>query len=310
MCSDFDGFLDTFESENTAKVVRSLRKIGEHDYSRCTPILLEEIILGLKPNSPKAITTIVYILSLYAKYLGNNDMLNMIQDIDRNVIWSLAKPNAEKKFISHVEFLRAYNDIEKYEEYNSLYIQTLFRCLYDGIYNDDMSVIKNLRASDINENIVTLKDDSGKEHLLYVSDRLEEDLVKLGSIDTWSRKNRYGECKIKTIGKYKDSCFKVENRQGSLENAYRFSYYRILRKISKEYIGRSVLPLQIYVSGIVYRISLVLKDYGITMEEAFADNNKSKLIRGIILDELQRSNCDTEIRNFRELVKGHIDVFC
>lgn len=124
MRSDFDGFLDTFESENTAKVVRSLRKIGEYDYSRCTPILLEGIILGLKPNSQKAITTIVYILSLYARYLGNNDMLNMIQDIDRNVIWSLAKPNAEKKFISHVEFLRAYNDIEKYEEYNSLYIQT------------------------------------------------------------------------------------------------------------------------------------------------------------------------------------------
>ena len=29
----------------------------------------------------------------------------------------------------------------------------------------------------------------------------------------------------------------------------------------------------------------------------------------IISDELKRSMCDTPVRNFREMVKGHIDIF-
>lgn len=309
MRNDFERFLNTFESENTAKVAASLRKIGEYDYSGCTPMMIEEVVLGMNPNSPKAITTILYMLSLYAKFLGKNDMYHIIQDMDRSVLWSLAKPNAARKFISHLEYQRVYEDIERYEEYNSLYIKTLFRCLYDGIYCDDMSVIKNLRASDVAENIVTLRPDEVEGYSIVVSDRLAEDLVKLGSVDTWSRNNRYGECRIKTLGKYEDSCFKVENRKGSAENAYRFSYYRILRKISKDYIGYGLLPLQLYVSGIAHRVSAELNDNGISMEDAFANNNKSRLVNGIIADELARSYYDIEVRNFRELVKGHIDVF-
>lgn len=310
MNKNFDDFINSLNSSNTAKVVRSLQKIGDYDYSNCTPVDLEQIILEMKPNSPKAITTIVYVLSLYAKFMENENLYHMVQDIDRNAVWLIAKPNAPKKFISHSDFESVYHDVGVYEEHNSFYQQTLFRCLYEGIYSDDMSVVKNLKASDVKEGLVTLHDDSGKSYDLAVSEKLSSDLNKLGSIDVWERNNRYGVCKITTQGLYKDSCFKVENRKGSKEYSYRYSYYRMLRKISKEYVGYNLLPLQIYVSGIMYRIGLELKSVGITIEEAFSNKNKDRTVNRIISNELVRCNCDTEVKNFREMVKGHLDVFC
>ena len=309
MNDNFMNFVNTLESPNTIKVVNSLQAIGQYDYSECTPVDLEQIILSIHPNSPKAIITICYVMGLYAKYLDDDKLYHMIQDIDRNSLWLMAKPNAPKKFISHSSFEEVYHDVGVYEDLNSFYYQTLFRCLYEGIYTDDMSVIKNLRASDVNGNKVTLREDNGHSYDLIVSIELANNLRDLGSIDVWERKNRYGVCQIKTTGLYFDSCFKVENRKDSSEYTYRYSYYRILRKIAKEYLEYNLLPLQIYISGMMYRIGLKLQEHDISLEEAFADQNRDRLVSKIISEELIRCNCDTEIRNFRQAVKGHLDVF-
>lgn len=309
MSQNFEGFLSTFESPNTSKVIKSLSAIGEHDYTDCTPIDLQQIILDLNPNSPKSATTMIYVLGLYAKYLGNDDMYHMTRDLDRNALWELAKPSAKKKFISHSAFEKVVKDIELYEEYNSIYISTLFRSIYEGIYNDDMSVVKNLRAGDVTENNLSLNPDNRKKYFLYVSDRLAADLIKLGKLDVWQRNNRYGTCNIKIQGVHKDSCFKVENRKGSQEYSYRFTYYRILRKVAKDYVGYGLLPLQLFVSGIMYRIRLELEKSDIDLTEAFSANNKSRLVGSVISDELERCNYDITVRNFREMVRGHIDVF-
>ncbi len=309
MSDDFTRFVGTVESQNTIRVVNSLKAIGEYDYSNCTPIDLEQIILNMKPNSPKAIVTICYVLGLFSKYLKNNQLYHMIQDIDKNALWLMAKPNAQKKFISHASFKEVCHDIGVYEDFNSFYYQTLFRCLYEGIYNDDMSVIKNLRASDVHGNIVTLYEDNGNSYNIDVSEEFAQSLIELGSIDTWERKNRYGVCQIKMNGLHSDSCFKVESRKDSSEYSYRFSYYRILRKISKDYLEYNLLPLQLYISGIMYRIGLKLKENNIDLEDAFADQNRDKLVNKIVTSELARCNCSTEVRNFRQIVKGHLDVF-
>lgn len=360
----YKNFVETLGSDNTKKVATSLSKIGEHDYENCTPIDIEQIILSMNPNSPKAITTISYMLSLYAKYLGNDDMQNMVRDIDRNALWSMAKPMANKKFISNNVFENAYKDIGIYEEYNSLYIQTLFRAVYEGIYCDDMSVLKNLRGSDVYEkpsngkfsnfqnkelpggkfsyeqnkelldgkffnfqneklpsgkflkirnekyqSMVKLREDSGYEYELCISNELAENLMKLSEINTWERRNRFGTCHIKTTGIHEDSCFKVETRKDSSEYSYRYTYYRILRKISKEYLEYNLLPLQLYISGIMHRIKINLEGYDISMEEAFSNGNRNRIVGKVISDELKRCNCSTEVKNFREMVMGHLDVF-
>lgn len=307
---DYNSFIDSIESKNTAKIARSLSIIGEYNYDDIIPPVIEHIVLETKPNSPKDITTVLYIMSLYAKYIGNDDMYYMIRGIDRKLLWVKAKPMAKDKFISNKEFIYICDDIIKHEEHNAKYLQVLFRCVYDGIYSDDMSVLKNLRKSDINGDIVTLRYDSGYTHNIEVSSELAEDLKELSANVHWWRNNRYGSYKIDVSGKYKDSCFKVENRNGSDDYSYRYSYYRTLRKISKEYIGRHITPLQLYVSGIMHRISTQLNSYDINLEDAFADNNKDRLVGKIISDELKRTGYSVEVRNFREMVKGHLDIFC
>lgn len=309
MSDIFKRFIETLETPNTIKVVNSLQVIGQYNYTNCTPDKLNEIILGMKPNSPRAITTICYVLGLYAKFLEDDGLYQMIQDVDRKKLWAIAKPSASKKFISHSDFKDVYHAIGVYEELNSFYYQTLFKCLYEGIYNDDMSVIKNLRASDIDNNVVTLREDNGRSYSIEISKEFAMDLKELSSVNTWERKNRYGVFGMKIDGLHYDSCFKVESRKESSEYSYRFSYYRMLRKISKDYLEYNLLPLQLFISGMMYRIRLKLQEHDISLEEAFADQNRDRLVSKIISEELKRCNCNTEVRNFREMVKGHLDVF-
>lgn len=310
MDSDFKKFIETLENPNTERVANSLQSIGQYDYTDCTEDDLKKIILGMKPNSIRAITTICYVFGLYAKYLENDDLYNMVMNIDRRKLWVMAKPNATQKFISHSGFEEVYHDIGVFEEMNGFYMQTLFRCLYEGIYSDDMSVLKNLRASDVCGDVVTLRDDNGNSYVITVSKQLADDLIELGSMHTWERKNRYGVYKMDIVGLHPDSCFKTEYRNGRIEFSYRFSYYRILRKIAKEYLEYNLLPLQTYISGIMYRICVKLQEHNIQIEDAFANGNKSRLVSQIISDELGRCHCSTPVRNFREMVSGHLDVFC
>ena len=71
----------------------------------------------------------------------------------------------------------------------------------------------------------------------------------------------------------------------------------------------SLLPLQLYTSGLMYRIKTELNKNNIQLEEAFADNNRDKMSHLIIQKELIRCNSNIEVGNFRELVKGHLDSF-
>lgn len=309
-------FLESLEKPNTIKVVNSVLKNVEDDIEHYNLAELEQFILSLKPNSPKAIITTCYVLGLYAKWLKEENIIyddtfyQMIQSFDRKVLWEKAKPNTLNKFISHEEYKDIIHNIGMYEDYNALYYQTLFKCIYEGIYNDDMSVIKNLRISDIqSDTIILLKGDNGDSYKLEVSKNLVAELKELASIDVWERRNRYGICKVAMKGAYPDSCFKVEDRKTDSDGAYRFSYYARLRKISKEYLERNILPLQLYISGIMYRIRCELEKHGISLEDAFANENRNRLVASVISNELHRCNYDIDVRNFREIVKGHLDIF-
>lgn len=309
MNNNFKRFIETLEAPNTIRVITSLQAIGEHDYTDCTPADLEEIILGMKPNSPKAIITMCWALGLYARYLKDEKLYNMVQELDRNALWVKAKPAAARKFISHSDYKQTCHIISMYEELNALYSEALFRCLYEGIYNDDMSVIKNMRGSDIHGNIITLHEDNGHSYDLEISEDLARDLIELSETVTQDRKNRYGFFQIPVEGVYPDSCFKAEVRKDNSDYSYRYSYYRVLRKIAKEYLQYNLLPLQLYISGIMYRIRLKLQENNISLEDAFSGNNRDKIVNKIISDELKRCNYNTDIRNFRQIVKGHLEVF-
>lgn len=313
--SNVKQFIESVKVPNTVKVVRHVIKDTDINIENFSPMELEQFILDLKPNSPKTIITITYVLGLYAKWLQDegiadgDNLYQMVQSIDKKLLWKKAKPNAKKKFISYEQYKRVLHEIGVYEDFNALYYESLFSCIYEGIYNEDLSVIKNLKKSDINENMITLHEDDGHSYKIKVSEKLASELKQLANIDVWERRNRFGVCKVDMRGAHKDSVFKIEDRRTASKTSFKFSYYARLRKIAKEYLEYGLLPLQLYVSGIMHRIKLELEKNNISLEEAFADNSRNKLAHLIISKELMRCNSSIEIGNFREMVKGHLDSF-
>lgn len=310
MSENLERFINSIESPNSKKVAKFALKNVEEDIEKYSLIELEQLILNKRPNSQKEIITIIYIFSSYAKWLNNDNLYQTLQSLDKKLLWKKAKPLAKKKFISNEQYQRAIKDIATYEEYNALYYELLFSCIWNGVYCDDLSVIKNLRTSNINDDgIVMLEEDNGHTYKFKISEKLAYDLKKLASIDVWQRPNRYGVCNVDMRGAYPDSVFKIENRSTASNDSYRFTFYAKLRKISKEYLDNSLLPFQLYASGIMHRIKTELEKNGISLEDAFADNSRNRMAHMIISKELVRCNSSIEIGNFRELVKGHLDIF-
>lgn len=314
--NNVERFIESIEVPNTLKVVKFVLKDVDVNIENYSLMELEQFILDLKPNSPKTIITITYVLGMYAKWLQeqkiveDDNLYQMIQSLDKKLLWKKAKPNAKKKFISYEQYQMIIKDIATYEEYNALYYELLFSCIWSGMYNDDLSVIKNLRSSNIDDDgVVTLQEDNGHTYKLKIPEKLASDLKQLASINTWQRPNRFGICNVDMRGVYPDSVFKIENRSTASNDSFRFTYYAKLRKIAKEYLEYSLLPLQLYTSGIMHRIKVELQKNNIPLEEAFADNSRHKLAHLIIQKELIRCNSSIEVGNFRELVKGHLDSF-
>lgn len=314
--SNVDRYIEAIESPNTQKVARYALKNVNDNIENYNLMEVEQFILNRKPSSPKEIITVCYILGSYSKWLyeqgivDNDNLYRIANSLDKKLLWKKCKPNAKKKFISEKEYQRVIKDIATYEEYNALYYELLFSCIWNGLYSDDLSVIKNLRVSDIgNDGVTTLKEDNGHTYKFKIPEKLASDLKKLASINTWQRPNRFGICNVDMRGAYPDSVFKIENRSTASNESFRFTYYAKLRKIAKEYLEHTLLPLQLYTSGIMHRIKVELDKNGISLEEAFTDNSRNKMAHLIIQKELIRCNSSIEIGNFRELVKGHLEIF-
>ena len=314
--TNIERFINSIESSNSKKVAQYALKNINGNIENYNLMELEQLILDRKPNSPKEIVTVCYILGSYSKWLqeqniiNNDNLYQLVSSLDKKMLWKKCKPNAKKKFISEKDYQRVVKDIATYEEYNSLYYELLFSCIWYGVYSDDLSVIKNLRKSDIDDNgMIILREDNNHTYKIKIPEKLAIDLKKLADITVWQRPNRHGICNVEMRGVYSDSIFKVEHRSTSSNSSYRFTYYSKLRKITKEYLEHSLLPLQLYASGIMYRIKVELKKNNISLEEAFSDNNRNKMAYSIISKELIRCNSGIEVTNFRELVKGHLESF-
>ena len=309
-------FIDSIESPNSQKVAKFVLKNVDDNIEKFSQIQLEQLILDIRASSPKEIITICYVFGLYGKWLqergivDNDNFYQMVQSLDKKLLWKKSKPNAKKKFISYKQYKRVIKDIATFEEYNALYYELLFSCIYSGIYSDDLSVIKNLRKSNINnDGTILLQENNGHTYKFKVTEKLAQDLKKLADINEWQRPNRFSVCNVEMRGAYPDSVFKIEHRSTASNDSYKFSYYARLRKIAKEYLEYSLLPLQLYTSGIMQRIKAELEKNNISLEEAFAQNSRDKMAHQIISKELIRCNSGIEVGNFRELVKGHLDAF-
>lgn len=312
MQNTYENFINTLDT-NSAKFASYYSAIGDADFSECTKEQIEEIILNFKPVNPREITTICSIMGKYADFLGNVAMADIIRSIKRKELWEKAKANAPQRYISNKGFNEVCRKILLCEEYNAFYKNVLFRAVYEGIYNEDMSVVKNLRASDIHGNVVTLRDDNGNVRDLEISSDLAKDLIELSMLDKWERQNKHSAFSIPISGEYPDNCFKCETRPLRTKSNYtiqfRNIYHRLLRNIVKEYVDFSLPPSRLYISGIMYRICRNLKDAGYDAMNAFGERNKNSEVSAIISDELTSSGYTQTVANFKEAIRGHHEIF-
>lgn len=312
--SKYENFVSSLSSIKTQRVYRSYAKLGEYDYTDCDVEMVEQAILSVNPQSISSISVACVILRGYAEFLGDTHLAQVVDSIDRNKLWERAKPNRKKKFISYGQYLSVCRDIEMWEEHNALYYQTLFMAIYEGIYNNDMSVVKNLRVSDIEGNKVILHPNNGDKYVLEVSKELIENLKELSEITTWEQTGRYGYIQLKLEGDHPDTIFKIVRRNNSTgyqddRDREAYFYYHRLRKIAKDYIEYTLKAYDLYISGIVHRIEEKLNENDVTLQDAFKPQNRERLIGQIFSDELARSHYPNTVCNFRELIISYLDVF-
>lgn len=302
----FEEFILSIPSVKSQEVYKSYSSLGEFDYTDCDVGLVEKAILNTNPKSVKGITTACNILKKYTEYLGDTNLLRIVDSIDRKELWTKAKPDELQKFISHKQLEGICHDISLWEEHNALYYETLFMAIYEGVYSKDMSVLKNLRAKDIDNNKVTLNPDGGESYTFNISKELAKKLCELSEVDTWEQTGRYSYIQLQLVGDFKDTCFKTVQRKDKNESAF---YYRRIRKIVNNYIDYPLRPYELFVSGLVYRISEELKANGITLQEAFSTHYRSPKVRSIFTNELSRCHYSNTVSNFREMIMNYLDVF-
>lgn len=319
---NYDTYL-TAQAVNTQKVIKWAKKRLEKSGHEFDDLLtmdkpqLEDVITKTIPNSKKSITTLCYILGAYNRWLlehrlvDNLNLYNVSQSIDKDQLWNKVKKYAPKKFISHETYEEVVHGINVYEEHNALYYSTIFQCIYEGIWNDDMSVLRNLCGSDVQGKTVTLRNDAGEVYELEISLELALRIRELSEIHTWSRNARWGVIKIHVEGRQPDSVFKVETRCNSSNKpyAYKDAYYAKIRKVVNEYVEYPVSPYQLFVSGIMYRIKEELKKYDMTLQYAFGQLHKSADTLRIISSELKRCHYTISVENFSQIVAGHTEMF-
>ena len=301
-------------------LIKKMKKVGydEEFVFSCNFDDLEDVIIKLNPTSLADVNNLIYKIGLYIKQGINSgkakqEQILKLESINKEILWEKIRI-ITNKYISYKQYCEIINDIDKYEENNSLYYLTLLQCLYEGIYSPNLAEIKNLKMSDVHETYIDIDDDNEK-YQLEVSSSLIENLKELSSIDMWERNNALaasGKAYYKLEGKNSDSCFKIMVRNNNLrgydENC-KFFYFNKLRKISREYVGYKTMPIHIYVSGIMYRICCKLKEADIDIKEAFSKHSRNRTVGKIIKDELSRVHYNIPVGHLRKMLTGYIDMF-
>lgn len=286
----------------THKNLDDLSTLSEQD--------IVDIIVQMKPINKRMITTVLNTFKSYAKIVVENDNLfNRLSGINRSEVWEkvISEGNLEKRFISDAEFIEIIDSI-LYDEslMNNTYYAALLTAIYDGIFEPNMVVIRNLRASDISENTITLRYSDNIEVKREFSDELISMLLELADNDKWLRISKYNTIyESQMEGCYPDTCFRKESRGTINDSNIRTVYYRKIEKINK-YLGLKIKPRDLFISGIVNRCIKAYKESGIELSKAIAT---SCVTNKIIKEEMTKCRLNIEYSNFSQMVLDNLNDF-
>lgn len=310
------------KSSKSITVYKTYSDIANYEYSNCTKKQLLDIIYDLEPSSKSTVNSILNIFKLYGEFINCKELSNVAYSMSSSESWEeIVKRGITKpQFISHQQFEEIINKIKtnKYLSLNTLYYQTLIQCVYEGIWNNDLSYLENLKEEDIDNvnNVIALRSNDNIDSPFYlnVSSELINNLNILSYQNEWKRENMNDSvAKIPIQGKFNTSCFKIEQRRKRSEKnttEYNIIYRRKLREITFKTIGYHLTYKQLFISGLMYRIKLKFDMQGLDFRDTFnTKRNKNHKAVEIIKSELSRVNYNAEIKQLRKLVDGYIDIF-
>lgn len=328
----FEKYIEELKENEEEKVsvnpyvvlLRRMTKLGfddkyiyEYDVKRFI-----DILIGLKPKNIQTLSTYCSLILRFLEWCVRNNYITEndcqeFNNINRKELFNSVK-NKVIPLITSMEYENIINDIERNDD-NPLYMTTLYMCLFEGIYSKNLYELKHLRLRDIDElnNTVRLNHEDGTVSYLKISPKLIDKLIELGNSYIWYRhsKSRTSYCEIKLSGLYDDSIFKIEMRNSYKDensNTFRQCYYRRIRYINDAYLGKKVSPHDIYVSGIIQRVSVLSRKKGAEFNKYFnyKESNYDKVtITKILREELDRLNNNVTVGEFMNDIKNYINIF-
>lgn len=312
-------FLDKMESENKniSMIKWCLNRIEAvmaiDDILTLDKQGIVDLVIKLNPSSYRTVVNYLNVIRLYNKYAGNMKVYEIVNSIKRHDVWDMCdKP--KDKYLSYDDFFNWIDEMRSDEKINGnmKYYMALAWAIYEGIYCDDMSVLKNLREKDVFDNYVILRKDDGESYRLDISVELATLLKEIGARKVWYRENTRGRYEIPINGAEEDSIFKIEKRRSIVSddnNRYRIVYMNQLRKVTLEYLGNTIRPFYIYISGLMYRIKCKVEEAGFDLNYAFEGCTKYSVTNDIIEEELKRSHYMKNKSALEQTVTGFLNVF-
>ena len=281
-----------------------------------------ELLNYFKPTSLVELSNLVYrigkVIRIYSDENGLEWNNSVLINIDKETLWlSLKEENDFKRYFNENKYNSIIEELNKDVLFdgNDLYYKTLFMAIYEGMYNKNLTELKNLRVSDIDnvQNIVTLKDDNGNVRQLEISDELKKNLIKLSSVNVWYKIQGRSHTPIGRYigGEYNDSIFKIltyNNKDKS--KSYKEFYYRRLKTLCEEFLGYNTTPMQIFISGIMNRVYKQMKELNANIGDLRnSKNNYTSMAKFLIRKECNRVNYNVNLHSFMRVLKSYADVF-
>ena len=313
-----DDFLNQIENDNTRSNYRFLPDLlNIIDLGASVDELasnLKEFLISLwqkgKCSGKNSFKTYKSRIHNYAQYIGNENFLIALSKLDCDELNKLYPPQ-KPPFISFSQFRKLLLDINNHDEINVIPTITLLTAIYEGIYSGNGKVLLNLRANDINiDNCVAILNDGNRIYDFHISKQLANNFLYLG--EKSERENRK-KCiyPAAAYGLNPDSCFKVLPRSdgSSIEKSVLDYLWRTVRKSTQKYLGYQIMSKNLFISGLMYRISKQFKkkdDFIKYFESPDRQKNEAKIITE---NELKRCNSKLTIGNLRNLVKGYTHLF-
>jgi hypothetical protein len=177
--------------ENIFKSSTDQESLLQRDLYDFTIEEVAELIYGLNKSTVNSVYAIVSIVRTYInwaiKLTISKSNINPIEKVDQSFYFSLID-RTKKLYITDEELEFIENEVIVNAQ-----DKVLYRLMFEGVNGKRLSELRNLRHEDIKGNMLSLRDDEGRERELKVSDRCAAIIEEAQQQKTYEASNGMSE---------------------------------------------------------------------------------------------------------------------